>query len=187
MVTKPFKKASVHSITQGFHSQHNGLDMVTPPGMTAYGTPLCAPERVRIMTVIGNTYTANDSTNTKRGYGLFMKGLETGYIHQFWHTLPIIPVSVGDIIQRGKIVAFMGNAGYVKRNGVYVPLERRNDSDKPGTHLHWEMMEKYENNKEFGHVDPRQFIDWSLEPTYTVMDQLTTYTKVLAKIARLIA
>lgn len=183
-ITKPYKSAGKRnrSITQGFHDKHKALDMIVPR-KSSYGEPLVAPEDVEIVRIVGDTYTPEDTTNLKRGYGIFMLGMETGFYHQYWHTLPILPVSVGQKVKRGKIVAFMGNAGKVYSGGGYVAVGDRLLPEKPGTHLHYEMYDSYDpsRHKKGIHVDPRLYIDWDLPVTYTYLDLLKATSVVLAK------
>lgn len=190
MFTIPFKDATIYSITQGYHKDHKALDMVKDRvGVIRknYGVPLVAPEHCQVTYLKGDTFTPNDESNLKRGYGIWLKGLETGHTHFYWHTLPIFPVNVGDFIQRGKIVAYMGNAGYVTRGGVYVPIERRLDDDRPGTHLHYEMYApSWELGKKKQFVDMTPMIDWQRKPSYTNKDVLRCAAIVLGKLSKLI-
>jgi len=175
--TLPIKGMTERNISQTFHQDHEALDVVWDRrrGLNGYGTPLCAPENVLIEQIFGDTFTPGSSRNTKRGYGLWMKGLETGKRHLFWHTLPYLPVWGGDVVLRGKIVAYMGNSGYVKAGGVYVPLEDRK-APYPGTHLHWKSEE------EGGSViNQLHFINWNWHPTYGIGDQLTAMSVVVKK------
>lgn len=184
MITPPFKDATRTSIVQSFHDKHKGLDMVSW-AKTVYGTPLTAPEHCQVIRIVADTYTPDDTTNIKRGYGIYLKGLETGYVHLFWHILPTVPVSVGDYAKRGSIVAFMGNAGFVTAGGKYVPIEDRLNPSKPGTHLHWEMMTTYTPGNKGVLVDPAKYIDWNLKPDYTLTDLMKATIVVLRKIITL--
>lgn len=185
-ITKPFKAATPASITQGFHDGHKGLDMVSWD-KNVYGTPLTAPEHCQVIRIVADTYTPDDTTNLKRGYGIYLKGLETGYVHLYWHILPTTPVTTGQYVKRGQIVAYMGNAGNVRAGGVYVPIEDRLKPSKPGTHLHWEMMSSYTPGNKGVLVDPSKYIDWTLTPSYTVADTLKAIAVVLGKISKLIS
>lgn len=173
-------------ISQTYHANHKALD-ITPDDRKifyGYGTPLTAPEEVRIIRITGDTYTPDSTKNLQRGYGVWMKGLETGFTHLYWHVLPYLPVWGGDIVKRGKIVAFMGNAGLVYRGGVYVPLEDRTDPDFPGLHLHWETFDPTfrMGDAKAGHeVNQIPLLDYSLQPTYTTLDHLLAYGVVVKK------
>ena len=179
-ITKPFKKADVLMITQGFHMEHRALDWFPRRGKLAYGTPLVAPERVLIEKIYGNNLTNNDA-ELINGYGVWMQGLETGYKHLYWHTLPILPVSSGDTVERGKIVAYCGNSGNVESGGSYVPISERLNKPHLGTHLHQSV---FENGVSF---DPLTIMDMSTEPTYTLFDFIKAFTEVLARITKLIS
>lgn len=183
MLSKPFLGMRKSDISQTFHSSHKGLDIYNPRyRVLGYGTPLCAPERVRILSLKKDEYTPNSTANLKRGYGVFMTGLETGLTHLYWHTLPFLPVSVGEVIERGKIVAFMGNAGYVTMGGEYVPLEERTNNPHAGTHLHQEL---YDTTYKLGAVkpflNPLDYYDWTREPTYTTTELLGAWGRTLQK------
>lgn len=185
MILKPFKGASTDRITQPFHKFHRAIDWLPqnlkmPIAYRAYGTPLVAPERVKIGKVYGNKCTPDDTDPLKNGFGLWMKGLETGFEHLYWHTLPILPVNTGDIVERGTIVAYCGNSGNVISDGVYVPLEKRHVPNFDGTHLHQSV------NKDGESFDPLTIMDLYTEPTYTALDQLVAISKVLMKISGLL-
>lgn len=173
-------------ISQTYHEGHKALDII-PASRTffGYGVPLTAPEMVRIERITGDTFTPGNEKNLERGYGIWMKGLETGFTHLYWHVLPILPVWGGDVIARGKIVAYMGNAGLVRRNGVYVPLEQRTTPAFPGTHLHWEMFDSAFTFKKAGHeVNQIPHLNFLWQPTYTNTDQLAAAAVVLKKMAK---
>lgn len=176
---------TVNNISQTFHANHKGLDIWAPKKTgnlaNGYGEPLCAPEDVEILSITGDKLTEGNHA-LEHGYGVFMKGLETGYSYLFWHTLPVLPVNVGDVIRRGKIVGYMGNAGNVFAGGVYVPLEKRNTAPFNGTHLHIEMYDRgWQLGRRKTFVNPLDHLNYFSEPTYTTGDQLTAASKVLMK------
>lgn len=175
------------NVSQGYKpGQHPAWDMFQPSKTYGYGTPLCAPEDCKVIFLKGDTYTPNDDSGLKNGYGIWLKGLETGQTHFFWHTLPVFPTSVGQTIKRGHIVAYMGNAGLVYSGGAYVPVEERL-STKKGTHLHWEVYDdKYRLGGKKRFVDFTNQVDFTLQPVYTNVDQLKATTVTLAKIAKLL-
>lgn len=149
------------------------------------GVPLVAPEDVLILALVGDKYTPGDTGPLKKGWGVFMKGLESGHIHQYWHTAPVFPVAMGETVKRGKIVAYMGNSGLVYTNGVYVPISERYTSK--GTHLHWEYFTTYTAGKKGEHMDQQPLIDWSLSPTYTRAEQLAAAARTLLRTLQLIS
>ena len=169
-------------ITQGFHSKHLGWDLVersTPQGQL-YGTPLCAPENC---TVLGVTLEELTHTNVglEKGYGIRLKGIETGYEYLYWHCLPIFPVNGGDSVKRGQIVAYMGNAGYVTVGGIIVPIEDRLKDPEPGTHLHVEI---FENGKQ---INPLPLVNWNWEPQWTTLDFMVALLATLQKKLKLLS
>ena len=178
----PYKGATPNHVSQTFHSGHKGLDMVVFAANNGYGTPLTAPEDVKVLRIIGDTYTPGSNRKLEHGYGLFMKGLETGFTHFYWHTLPILPVSVGQVVRRGEIVAFMGNAGNVRSGGVYVPIEQRTKKPYAGTHLHYELMSpEYRLGGVKRPLNPLDYLDWGLEPTYGIFGLVGAVSAVVAK------
>lgn len=189
-LTKTFKGMTEQNITQTYHEGHKALDIVSYTTWfqnKGYGTPLCAMERSLVLEIVEGTYTPDDTTELKRGYGVWLRGLETGQSYLYWHTLPILPVSIGETIERGKIVAFMGNAGYVTVGGEYVPIEKRTTT-KDGTHLHLEGFGdgyKVGRKKNFINVLPQ--IDWDLEPTYTNAEHIKAISIVAGKTLKLIS
>src|SRR5574343_1987751 len=179
MITKPFKGASLKNVTQGFHEKHRAIDWF-PSTKFYYGTPLVTPEKVKIKTIFGNNLT-NDNKELYNGYYVWMIGLETGFEHLYHHLQPIILANVGDVIERGKIIGFMGNSGNVFSGDVYVPLEDRLLPSHAGTHLHQSV---FKNGVSF---DPITIMDLETEPTYTYSDFITAYMGVLARISKLIS
>lgn len=174
------------SISQTFHSKHQALDIISRQKETVggYGTPLCAPEACRVLSIIGDSYTPESHAELEHGYGIWLKGLETGFTHLYWHVLPILPVSEGQVVTRGQIVAYMGNAGNVLSNNVYVPLESRTKNPYPGTHLHWEMFNpQYTLGKTKNKyvLNPLNYLG-AEEPYYSIADQLKAIAVVISKI-----
>jgi murein DD-endopeptidase MepM/ murein hydrolase activator NlpD len=171
MISKFFKGMFASAITQGFHDGHPALDIEG-----SYGTPLCAPEDC---TVLGTRGDAMDGVSDSLaelayGYGVRLKGV-SGDEYLYWHCMPLFPVSSGDKVKQGQIVAYMGNSGHVVVGGVDVPVEDRLNSNHPGTHLHIEMT------RAGTRIDPHPFIDWSLEPEWTKSDYIVAMMKVLGK------
>jgi murein DD-endopeptidase MepM/ murein hydrolase activator NlpD len=176
-LVKPFKKASVWNITQSFHGEHPGIDIVSK-----YGTPLVAPENCKVIGLWGDGPLVEHNEGLERGYGLKLKGVVSGYTHIYWHCNPVFPVSLDEYVTAGQIVAFMGNAGNVSFGGKYVPLDERNTPPYKGTHLHQEVW-----NKANRRVDPVPLIEWTIEPAYTTGEWITAWFKVLAKIGKLVS
>lgn len=185
-LNKPFKDFNpAYHVSQVFHKDHKAIDLIARSPNFGYGMPLCAPEDVRIELIVGDTYTPGDDTNLERGFGVWMRGLDTGLMHQYWHTLSTMPVYEGQLVKRGQIVAFMGNTGYVVSGGQYVPLDKRTVNPYAGTHLHWAA---HKNSKRPYHgtkIDPLPLIDMT-EPTYTTLDLIRATGVVALKMSKLI-
>lgn len=172
---KPYKKANVLQITQGFHRQHEAIDIVS-----TYGTPLVAPETCRVVRIFGDGPITNSYKELEYGYGVRLRGLESGRHYLYWHTWPYLPVWSGDIVKAGQIIAFMGNSGNVFTGGNYVPLDLRAVSPYKGTHLHLEMF-----SAEGRPIDPAMNIDWFYEPIYSTSDWVKAVSATLLKIGKL--
>ncbi len=183
--TIPYADANPARITQGFHSEHIGLDMISRVTPWGQGVPLVAPERVKIVALSGDNYTPKNDWPLTKGFGVIMQGLESYNFHLYWHTGPVFPVKVGDIVERGKIVAYMSNSGRVYSGGKYVPIADRYTNK--GTHLHWECFAKFEDGRKTGHMDPSQFIDWTLKPTYTLAEQVGAIAKTVLRLSHLMS
>lgn len=190
MFSTPIKGMTANNISQIYHSEHPALDIIS---FTLWyerrgaGTPLCSPELVQILKIVGDTYTPHSDKNLERGYGIYLKGLDTGYTHFFWHTTPHFPVNVEDIIPRGKIVAFMSNSGYVYSEGAYVPLSERTKEPMRGTHLHWETFDKgYKIGDAKKFVNPLDHLVFTSQPTYTEIDHILAVAKTLQKTLKII-
>lgn len=188
-LTPPYKDASIAKITQGFHANHKGLDMISrmPLITRGSGSPLVAPENVEIIRIVGDGFsnTEEEAIDARaHGWGIFMKGLESGKVHIYWHCHPYFPVNVGDFVKRGKIVAFMGNSGLVRSGGVYVPITERYTNR--GTHLHWEMVDSYKKGVKGAWNDIAPYLDWNLKPTYTLFEELSAWATVLLKMSKVL-
>ncbi len=180
---KPYKGFGPSTVTQIFHQFHKSIDSlpVRKFGLLAYGTPLVAPEKCTIGKVYGNEYTPGDTAPQKNGYGLWMKG-ESGFEHQYWHTQPVLPVKTGDVVERGTIVAYVGNSGNVYQGGAYVPLEERTAANNyAGTHLHHTIV------KLGVPYDPMTLLDLDTEPSYGILDELKAAAITLGKISKLLS
>lgn len=183
-ILKPYKNFNILNVTQGFNSTHHAIDSLPfrKQGLGGYGTPLVAPEKV----TIGKVYTINtpreddDNALMKNGFGLWMKG-ESGYEHLYWHTQPILPVKTGDVVEKGTIVAYVGNSGNVRDSLGDVPVEERNIPNFRGTHLHQQVVLKGQL------LNPLDFIDMGIEPTYTLFDEIKAIAITLSKMTGLIS
>ena len=181
-LTLPFKKMTRDDITQIFHLGHKAWDIVensTARGML-YGTPLCAPETSLVLGITNESLEYLTNEGLRNGYGVKLKGLETGLEYLYWHCLPFFPVWGGSTVKRGQIVAYMGNAGNVYSGGIYVPLEERTKDTERGTHLHLEI---YRDGQQ---VDPMGLFNWNWQPTYTIGDYINAFSVVLTKMLRAI-
>lgn len=176
-LTKPYKGATILHVSQGFHSNHQAIDIVSK-----YGTPLVAPENCKVIGLWGDGPLSTTNEGLERGYGLKLKGVESGLTHIYWHTNPVFPVSTYENVTRGQIIAFMGNAGNVNIGGKYVPLDERNIPPYKGTHLHLEIRDADGNM-----VDPAQCIDWSTEPKYSTGEWIAAWMRVLGKMGKIIS
>lgn len=179
----PYKNFTKDDITQGFHAKHKAIDSVenSVSRKMLFGLPMCAMEDSKVVYIYrGDKLTPKDTTGQEKGYGVELKGLETGKEYLYWHSQPFFPVSVGDNVKRGQIITYMGNAGTVFSGGVHVPIEERLKAPHKGTHLHLQI---WLNGKL---VDPEKFINYSLQPTYTVIDQLKAMAVVLGKMSRVL-
>ena len=172
---KPFKGANILQVTQGFHGGHKAIDIVS-----TYGTALTAPEACRVVRIYGDGKIDGSTAELAYGYGVRLKGLETGQQYLYWHTWPYLPVWSGDIVKAGQIVAFMGNSGNVFTGGQYVALFERTVSPFKGTHLHLEMFDSSGSPR-----DPVPLIRWDIEPNYTTQDYLKAVSATLLKISKL--
>jgi len=105
-LTKAFKKASVLNITQGFSAKHPAIDIVS-----IYGTPLVAPENIKVIGLWGNEALSLSTEGLQRGYGIKMQGVESGLIHVYWHCQPIFPVRLDDLVLRGRLWPIWANQG----------------------------------------------------------------------------
>jgi murein DD-endopeptidase MepM/ murein hydrolase activator NlpD len=181
-LTRPFVHASTKRITQTYHPGHQALDF-----WAMWGTPLVAPEDCkveRIVTELKGQGEGYDESTLERGYGVWLRGLETGLIHLYWHTAGVLPVFGGEEVKRGQIVAFMSNSGYVISGGSYVPLEERNDKPYRGTHLHWNV---YPKNKKIGvysnkALNPLDYIDWDIPLHISLRDRQMAGYRLVYKI-----
>lgn len=169
MLLKPYRGAKVEHISQFFHFGHQALDWVAP-----YGTPIVAPERCRVSKVWGNGFTPGDDRPFHVGFGVHLRGLDTGRKYIYWHFLPYLPVDADDLVERGQIVGFMGNSGYVTVDGVTPSVEARVAHPYPGTHIHTSVH--YSDGRA---INPFGEYDFDEEPAYTRFEWCTAWMKAL--------
>jgi len=178
-LSTPIKNFTHDDITQHFHKDHKALDIVENSRKSIYGLPLCAMEDCKITrTHRTDGFTPGSRAKLKDGYGLDMTGLETGLKYRYWHVQPYLPVSKGDVVKRGQIVAYMGNAGTVRVGGKDVPIEERTEKPYRGTHLH---LMVWKNNKL---TDPLPLIDFYQLPTYGASAILKAAYATVVKMVR---
>ena len=180
-LTKFFKNFKPDNISQTYHAGHLALDIVSEGKglINGYGKPLCAPEQCLVLGISGDTYSPDNHTAITKGYGVRLRGMETGHEYLFWHCMPLFPVWGGQTVQRGQIVAYMANSGNVYMGTKYVPIEQRLVPPYRGTHLHFEMF------KGGNRISPLSHINWSWEPNYTLFDQMKAFVVVLEKAVKL--
>jgi hypothetical protein len=177
MISTFFKGMTPGHISQIFHEGHQALDITGNKTNFGYGTPLCAPENCLVLGITKSEL-SHDNKDLEAGYGVRLKGLETGLEYLYWHCLPTFPVYGGDSVPRGQIVAYMGNGGPVYQGGKYVPLEERTTAPFKGTHLHVQV------EKDGVRIDPLPLINFHWQPTYSFSDYLGAMLKVLNKISK---
>ena len=185
ILTKPYKSANRGDVSQVFMNKSNAYASGYHDGTdwcSSYGTFLVAPEDVLIERLYYGEFLDQSTEGLRRGHGLVMKSLETPNVyHLYWHCLPIFPVKVGDVVNRGKVVGQMGNTGYVMRGGVVVPLELRNIPPYQGTHLHQGGYEMVNGEKVF--FDTLAVTDFSLPVNY---DVITTMKSILQNMSNVL-
>lgn len=181
-ITPPFKDMQPSDITQGFSTKHKALDIVKMKAKYwGYGEPLVAPEDCEVKWIVGDEPITKDTNGLTRGYGIHLKGLETGSYYTFWHCLPYFPVTKGERISRGKIVAYMGNAGEVYAGGKYVDIADRTDKPYLGTHVHFIMFSNYKKDSQ---INPLPHIDFSLQSSYNSFDVMKCASVVISKMLK---
>jgi murein DD-endopeptidase MepM/ murein hydrolase activator NlpD len=174
---KPYKNAN--RISQYFSKQHEAIDF-----WGTYAEPLVAVEDGTVMWTREGTYTPDDYTELRKGYNIRIKGV-SGREWLYEHCHPIFPVSLGDKVKAGQIIAYMGNSGNVLAWSVltgryeYIQPEDRTKAPHQGTHLH---LECWENGVR---IDPLPLL--TEEPRYTIFDQMKATMVVLGKISGLIS
>lgn len=185
----PFKGAVPNDVTQGFTpKQHAAVDI-----SSSFGTPLVAPFRALIVRIVQGEHLDQTTNEVQNGCGLLMTSVEDPtYRVSYWHCEPVFPVSAGDIVEAGSIVAFMGNTGYVTGSGmIYTPEEREKEYlestpsnlPKKGVHTHISMGIGTGLADSTTNVDYRDYVDWTAQIHY---DLLTAIMVTLRKIGNII-
>ena len=172
-ISKPFKKCTPQSLTQGFSESHRANDFGGK-----YGEFLVA---VCNSIVVGITTANNIETSgeeLRRGFGIRLQSIEYPTLsYTYWHCQPFFPLNIGDIVLQGQPVAMMGNSGFVLSNGNPVEISIRTIPPYPGTHVHWSMGQQI--GQDYIPLDPLSLIDWDIPIN---SDVITTVKIILIKI-----
>ncbi len=165
---KPYKIFTHQKITQGYIEGHQAIDCVAP-----FGTPMVATEDSVVERIVtpNRLLDERDMEHIRRGYGIVLKG-KSGLYTLFWHCMSIFPVSEGESVSQGKIVAYMGNSGFVYSMGRYVPIKIRNIPPYNGTHLHWEAYRDFPVKQ---YINPVEQIDWNIKVRHNFFTSTNDY------------
>lgn len=110
-----FIRPSSGPLSQGYHSGHDGLDIVQYKG-----APIRA-SAVGVVAFVG----WNPWDNGRRAFVVVI-GHSTGYETIYGHLLPIRKVTVGQLVRKGQTIGYMGNTGH-----------------SSGPHVHWETSRNW--------------------------------------------
>ena len=132
LITQKFgENADFYFQRFGIKGGHNGIDIVE-----GHGTPIYSSQNGTVCRV----YDMEHGSVTA-GFGVYVLGEsdENGICDVFiyWHTMSNIPVTLGQKVQMGDVIAYMGDSGQVYTNMVAVPDSEKGIPPYPGTHLHW--------------------------------------------------
>ena len=177
-ISKPYKKATIAHVTQGYHKNHTAIDMSFKGG---HGTFLVAPEDGTIIKIVNADEIDGSVEDLKRGWGIRIRSTDKTRHHTYWHCMPVFPVDVGQKVKQGQIIAQMGNSGNVRSRGTYVPLLERNKPPYRGTHLHWSMLENQIA------VDALRYIDWTIPIKYSFWTRFNIIMILFKKIKSILA
>lgn len=181
----PFKGASPNNVTQGFTpKQHEAVDM-----SSSYGTPLVAPFKALIVHILEGHRLNGDTQEVERGCGLLMTSVEDPtYRVAYWHCQPEFPVSIGQVVEAGTIVAFMGNTGAVYGDGHFYSVADREQEyvestpanlPKKGVHVHISMGIGDGTADGTKNVPITDYIDWTLPVNYDLLTAIwVTFKKI---------
>jgi murein DD-endopeptidase MepM/ murein hydrolase activator NlpD len=172
IICKPFKSATLNSITQGYSAEHEAIDFTAP-----YGTFLVAPRKCVVQNIRSGVDWGNKN-EIELGYGIMLRDFsDTRVGYGYWHCLGQFPVEIGQIVEQGQIVAQMGNSGYVLSGGKYVPVDMRYIPPFAGTHVHYSMS--IDNQL----CNPLKYIDWDIPIIYSPLEAIQN---ILIKIGNLL-
>ena len=109
------KQPAQGRISQGFHAAHQAVDIVN-----AFRSPIVAP-------ITGTVTAVGQMGSGTSDAGLVVQiGVTATEMHRLCHLDSYI-VKVGQVVQQGQLVGYMGYTGYTIPSGI------------GGTHLHWVM------------------------------------------------
>jgi len=156
-ICAPFKNCKLTNLTQGFHKDHQANDFAS-----SYGTFLVAPFNAKVANVTGaETFDGKDDL-LRNGCGVRLVSVEDPSISiSYWHCQPVFPVSKGDTVLQGKIVAMMGNTGWVQQGPNLVPIDIRLIPPYPGTHVHISMGQQIPGGM-YAALDMSKLIDFNI-------------------------
>ena len=179
-MTSPFKGCKLNNLTQGFKlKDHEANDWYS-----TYGTPLVAPFNCKIVNIVTTTNIESTGAELSRGYGVRIQSTEDPIISMtMWHCMPFFPVSIGDAVFQGGVIAFMGNSGFVLSGGEIVPIDIRTVPPYKGTHAHISLGQ---NNADgtYTPLDYSQYIDFLIPINY---DLKSAIQSTLFKIGQFLA
>ena len=173
-ICRPFKNASVLSITNGFSQEHQANDF-----SCKFGEFLVAVCNSKVLSIVGieSDMDEPDMGSLSNGYGIRLQSTEDPTItYTYWHCQGIFGLKKGDIILQGQVVAMGGNSGFVLSNGELVEVDRKLIAPFPGTHLHWSMGK---NNPDgtYTALDPSKLISWEISINYSIIDTISLFLK----------
>lgn len=138
-------------VTQYYHSQHHGMDLVGKN----YTTNWIVAHSAGTVVAVLNSCNYNTYPNGPVIYGNYVKirhddGYYTMYGHLKYNT---VQVSVGQRVEQGERLGYMGNTGY-----------------STGAHLHWEVRNTSDTK-----IDPEPYLNADLPGTPTPQPTGTYY------------
>ena len=106
-------------------SFHNAIDIYV-----GWGSPVYAPNNGTVVAAKGGCVRGDTRCNGGRGNYIIINHNIGNYYTEYMH-LAYLNVSEGQTVERGQVIAAMGNSGYV------VPTPEWGSSSLAGTHLHY--------------------------------------------------